>query len=171
MPRSAMKSLLQTFIDIALWRKGPQDLPASPTLVWLVGLLYVTAGFAKAMTLNVSLRPAVIMIGADVLMLTAWSWLVLMLFGRPERFQQTAAAVFGAGVVLGLLEILVYTVQGLMGTRLSPDGGLLLFLLAALVFGRIFMQALDCGLMTGMALTVAIFFSIQEVVEQMLRRF
>ena len=38
----------------------------------------------------------------DPLLLGAWVWLVLRLFGKTERFLQTATAVFGTGAVLGL---------------------------------------------------------------------
>ena len=37
----------------------------------------------------------------DPLLLGAWVWLVLELYGKPERFLQTATAVFGTGAVLG----------------------------------------------------------------------
>jgi len=167
-----MLRLLQTFVDIALWRKGPQDLPASRFLAMLVLVLYVAASFIQVHLFDLRLRTAVLIIAVDVAMLSSWLWLVLAFFGRRQRFVQTITAVLGVGVLLSLLDIFVRSVQLLMGPAPNlPDYWLLLrFLAIALIMGRIFMQALDRGLFTGMALTVAIVYSTEAVAQAMVMR-
>lgn len=162
-----MNPLLQTFIDIALWRKGPQDLPASRFLATAVLSVYIGISFVQARLFHINLRAAVLMIGIDVLMLAVWLWGVLAFFGRRQRFIQTATAVLGVGVLLSALDILV---RGLLilssGGDSRPEGwSLLSFIAFALILGRIFMHALDRGLLTGMALTVAIVYSTHGVVQ------
>lgn len=165
-----MLKLLQTFVDIALWRKGPQDLPASRFLAVSVLLIYIIASFIQVHLFDLRLRTATLIIAVDVAMLMGWLWLVLVFFGRRQRFVQTITAVLGVGVLLGMLDIMVRALQLGMGPAQNlPDYWLLLrFLAIALIMGRIFMHALDRGLLTGMALTVAIVYSTQAVAQLML---
>ncbi len=69
-----------------------------------------------------------------------------------------------------LLDVTVRSAQLGFGwsDELSMNWLKLRFLIMALVLGRIFMLALDRGLITGIALTVAIIYSTQAVVQLML---
>lgn len=165
-----MLRLAQTFIDIALWRKGPQDLPASTLLALMVLATYMVLEFIGVRQFDLSLRASAIFIGVDVLMICGWLWLVLSFFGHRQRFIQTITATLGVGVMILLLDIAIRMLQlGLgLGNDLVDDWLLLRFLLIALLMGRIFMHALERGLMTGMALTVAIIYSTEAVVQIML---
>lgn len=166
-----MLKLLQTFFEIALWRKGPQDLPAARSLALLVLATYILIEFIGVRLFDLSLRAAVVFISVDVLMLSGWLWLVLAFFERRQRFIQTITATLGVGVMILLLDISIRTIQlGLgLGDELAGNWLLVRFLIIALVMGRIFMHALDRGLMTGMALTIAIIYSTEAVAQVMLR--
>jgi hypothetical protein len=162
-----MLRLLHTFLEIALWRKGPQDLPASSGLAALVLIAYVGIEFLSVKLFALNLRSATVFILVDVLMLCAWLWLVLAFFSRRQRFVQTITATLGVGILIVLLDVFVRTLQlslGL-GNTLATNWLLVRFLIIALVMGRIFMHALDRGLMTGMALTVAIVYSTEAVAQ------
>jgi hypothetical protein len=165
-----MLKLLQTFLDIALWRKGPQDLPASRFLVVCALATYVSTSFVQVQLFDLRVRTAMLIIAVDVVMLLGWLWMVLAFFGRSQRFVQTITAILGVGTLLGLLDILVRAIQLAMGPADNlPDNWLLLrFLAIALIMGRIFMHALDRGLITGMALTVAILYSTEFVAQLMI---
>lgn len=167
-----MFKLLQTFVDIAVWRKGPQDLPASQFLAVCVLVTYVLTSFIQVQLFDLRLRSAVLIIAVDVVMLLGWLWSVLAFFGRRQRFVQTITAVLGVGTLLGCLDIVVRSFQLALGPADSlPANWLLLrFCAIALIMGRIFMHALDRGLITGMALTVAIIYSTEEVAQFMLTR-
>lgn len=166
-----MLKLLQTFIDIALWRKGPQDLPASRFLLMLVLGLYVGASFMQFH--NLRLRTALVIVCVDVVMMMLWLWLVLAFFGRSRRFIQTLTAMFGVGTLLAAIDITIAAIQfaaGIPGEEPSTAWLALRFLAISLIMGRIFMHALDRGLLTGMALTVAIVYSTGAVAQLIVTR-
>lgn len=161
---------LQSFLDIALWRKGPQDLPASSLLATLALIAYMSAGFVRMRLFALDQTAALLFICIDALMMGAWLWLVLAFFGRRQRFVQTITATLGVGLLVLLLDVTFRSAQLTFGwsDELSMNWVMLRFLITALVLGRIFMLALDRGLITGMALTVAIIYSTQAVVQLML---
>jgi hypothetical protein len=162
-----MLRFLQSFLDIALWRKGPQDLPASSTLAMLALMAYLGTGFVRMRLFTLDQSTALLFICVDALMLGAWLWLVLAFFGRRQRFVQTITALLGVGLLVLLLDVTIRSAQLALGwsDQVSMSWLRLRFILTALVLGRIFMLALDRGLITGMALTVAIIYSTQAVVQ------
>lgn len=99
-----MTELLRLYTLIALSRKGPQDLPASPILLALTVLGYFVANYV----LNL-LMPAVsawrLHLLVDVAFSLGWFAVLLRAFGKPERFLQTATAMFGYNLVLSPLWI------------------------------------------------------------------
>ncbi len=94
-----MQELIRLFTQIALLRRGPQDLPASVLLLvlTLVGYLAVNA-LMSAILPPVSGWPLQLL--ADTLFTLAWYVALLQLVGRPERILQTGTAVFGFQIVL-----------------------------------------------------------------------
>jgi hypothetical protein len=168
-----MLKLLQTFLDIALWRKGPQDLPASRFLLTFVLAIYVLASFIQVQLLDLRLSTAFVIVGVDVVMMMLWLWLVLVFFGRRQRFIQTLTAMFGVGALLAAIDIVVAVVQIAAGQSTDEPSTLWLslrFFAIALIMGRIFMHALDRGLLTGMALTIAIVYSTGAVAQMIVTR-
>jgi hypothetical protein len=161
---------LQSFLDIALWRKGPQDLPASTTLANLALIAYLSTGFLRMRLFTLDRSTALLFICIDALMLGAWLWLVLAFFGRRQRFVQTITATLGVGLLVLLLDVTIRSAQLALGwsDELAMTWLKARFLVVALVLGRVFMLALDRGLMTGIALTIAIIYSTQAVVQLML---
>jgi hypothetical protein len=123
-----MKELIGLFTQIALLRRGPQDLPASMLLLVLtiggnlcVNLLvalalpplpHAAAGGAHAE--GQWLAPLLI----ETLFTLVWYVALLRLAGRPERTLQTATAVFGLQTVLAPL---TEAFEWLM-VRFSGDG-------------------------------------------------
>lgn len=161
-----MRPLMQAFIDIALWRRGPQDLPASYGLACLVGAIYAGLSLAHILLYGWSVGSASLLVLIDVSMLCVWVWLLLLFFSRRPRFLQTISAVWGVGALLTLLDIGFTATQLLVAGR--PDAPsfwiVLRFLAVILIMGRILRTAIDAGVLTGVALTVAIVFSIDQLV-------
>jgi hypothetical protein len=116
------------------------------------------------------LEASLLFICIDALMLGCWLWLVLAFFGRRQRFVQTITATLGVGLLVLLLDVTLRVLQLALGLgeSLTMNWLMLRFLITALVLGRIFMLALDRGLITGIALTVAIIYSTKAVVQLML---
>src|SRR5262245_23362581 len=117
-----MLKLLQTFLEIVIWRKGPQDLPASGFLAMLVLLVYAGIGLASVQLFQLSLRDAAIMTAVTLLMVSAWLWLVLVFFGRRHRFVQTITATLGVAVFIALLDIAMRSMQLALGLGATPSG-------------------------------------------------
>jgi hypothetical protein len=156
---------LKAFLDIVLWRRGPQDLPASPVLLSLAGAAYVAVSLLQLATLDEPMGAWLVFVVVDPVLLLAGVYGLLRLFGKRERFLQTASAVLGTGAVLGLC--LFLPVQWLVSALgLRPEStaaglaALALVVVFALVTGRIIKLATDTTLFTGVTLSMTYFLLI-----------
>lgn len=151
-----MISLLQVFVDIALWRKGPQHLQASQALLWMVAGLYVVISLIELMVLGKQFSASLLLVAIDVAMTLLWLRLLLQLFAKSERFLQIASAVFGVETLLAILVIAARLVT--MGTtpELPAAMDLLNLALYLVLIGRILALAIDGTLFTGVPLALAI---------------
>jgi hypothetical protein len=99
-----MKELVRLFTQIAMLRRGPQDLPASAVLLALTILGYLAVNFLVSSLLpTIKGWPAQVLV--DALFTLVWYIALLRLLGRPERILQTATAVFGLQALLSPLLI------------------------------------------------------------------
>jgi hypothetical protein len=94
--------LFFAFVDIMLHRRGPDSLPSSRFLLWLL----LAASLAVDLTITWwaggsgrALAVDVLVLGLDVWFV----WALLRTFNRQPRFRQTMTALLGADVVLSLL--------------------------------------------------------------------
>lgn len=95
----------KVFADIARFRKGPEDVPAS---VSLLGIAVGGAVVLKVLLLAVLPLPTgspVLVVGIGVVVALLFLWLLLQLARHPERYVQTTSAVFGFQVVMAPLLI------------------------------------------------------------------
>ena len=166
----AMQRLFQTCLDIALWRKGPQDLPASFSACALIALMYVAITFVQVRFMHQTFARGLALVLVDVGMQCTWLALILVFFSRIQRFPQTLSAVLGVGVLLAALDLLVSSVLLFThaGRDLALEWAFLKLIFMAVVLGRIFTQALDRGLFTGIALVIAIVLSTEAVSDMVL---
>jgi len=156
---------LKAFLDIVLWRRGPQDLPASQMLLWLTAAAYVAVSILQLTLLEEPAAAWLVFVVLDPVLLTAGVYLLLKLFGKTDRFLQTATAVLGTGVVLGLCMFL--PVQWLLTAAGVPvestAAGLValgMVVIFALVTGRILKLATESNLFTGITLSLTYFLLI-----------
>jgi len=164
-----VQQFLRIFLDIVLWRRGPQDLPASATLVRLTLAAYVLVSAVQLLLLDESGIVWFFFLVADPLLLAGWTWLVLKVYGHTERFQQTIAAVFGTGAMLGLglylpLQLLVTGAGFNAESGVAQVVALGLVVAFALVTGRIIKLATDSNLFAGIALALTYFIAINTLV-------
>jgi hypothetical protein len=101
-PRSkpnVMKELFRLFAQIALSRKGPQDLPASYVVLGLTVLGYWVVRYVIS-----SIMPPTdhwrLHLLVEVVFTLVWYAVLLRTVGKPERFVQTATAIFGSWLLL-----------------------------------------------------------------------
>jgi hypothetical protein len=166
--RIVLLQFLKAFLDIVLWRRGPQDLPESRLLLGVAVAAYVTVSVVQLALLDEPPATWFVFVVLDPLLLAGWVFGLLRLFGREARFVQTAAAVFGTGALLGLG--LFLPVQFLVtSSGVAPESvtagiaALGLVVVFALVTGRILQSALETGLFAGMALAFAYFLMINSL--------
>jgi len=99
-----MKDIIRLFTQIALLKRGPQDLPASMLLLVLTLLGYLSVNFLMSSVLPPDAHwqgPLLV----DTLFTLVWYIALLQLLGRPERMLQTVTAVFGLQLVMSPLLI------------------------------------------------------------------
>ena len=100
-----MKELVRLFVEIALMRKGPQDLPASVALLATSAAGYFIVNCLVSAALPPIPGPWLWHLVVDVVFTFVWYALLLRILRRPERFLQTTTAVFGYQAVLAPLWI------------------------------------------------------------------
>ncbi len=96
--------LIKLFLDICLFRKGPQDTPASTMLLnWTLGAYFVV-GFAL-LGLETQWVEAVIQVLLEGAMLLGFVWISLKAAGKMNRFLQTTIAMLGTDALISSLAI------------------------------------------------------------------
>ncbi|HWM67268.1 MAG: hypothetical protein QOI59_3253 [Gammaproteobacteria bacterium] len=112
-----MVELLRLFTQIAMLRKGPQDLPASPLLLVLTIAGYFIAHLIVGEVLPPFPGPWVTHLILDVVFTFVWYALLLYVAKKPERFLQTTIAVYGYQTVLSPLLVAALWLQ----RRFDPE--------------------------------------------------
>jgi hypothetical protein len=164
-----VQHFLRIFMDIVLWRRGPQDLPESGLLLGITFAAYVLVNALQLVLLDEPASAWVFFIVVDPVLLTAWVWAVLRLYGRTARFPQAASAVLGTGALLGVVFYLPLQIlmSGLAVDPTSPLAGVTalgVVVVFALVTGRILKLATDSSLFTGIAAALVYFLVVNELV-------
>ena len=164
-----VQQFLRICLDIVLWRRGPQDLPASSLLLLIAVAAYVAVSAVQLALLGETAATWFFFLVIDPLLLGGWLWLVLRLHGHAERFLQTAAALFGTGAVLGLglylpLQLIITGLGYDPTSGLAQFFALVLVVVFALVTGRIIKLATDSNLFTGIAVSLTYFLLINYLV-------
>lgn len=164
-----MQTLIRLFIDIALHRKGPQDVPAAGSMLGLALLAYLMLGVAtlwpSARSVNLLAGQLALDLGLTVLIFGG----LLAVTGRTERVTQTLSALFGTGALLSALALpFVWVavrvladgapVEGMeLPALLSTMGLFVLLLVSLLVTGHILRHALDWSYSAGVLAAVVYF--------------
>lgn len=152
-----MQQFLKVFVDIVLWRRGPQDLPASGLLVIATLVAYELVSVLQVALLPVNAAELVLYLVIDPLLLLGGLWLLLRLYGRTERWPQVAAAVLGCTTLMGLVMLVPSLLLGGIGADGKPSPAQALLALVSvvafiLVVGRILQHGTDSNLFTGTAI-------------------
>jgi hypothetical protein len=95
-----MMELVRLFVQIALMRKGPQDLPASAVLLGATAAGFFITHCLISVALPPIPGPWFGHLIVETAFTFAWYALLLRLLHRPERYLQTTTAVFGYLAVL-----------------------------------------------------------------------
>lgn len=158
-----MLPILDAFLQIALRRRGPEDLPDSRFLLLVAGLAYVATQAILAASAYGSAGGLVRSLVLDLVLLCGCLWGLLRLSGHAPRYRQTLTAVFGTGALLSVCMVPFnywLDVAGEPGKpALAPTLGLLAVVSWSLVVnGHIFSRALSRPFAAGLVISVAYFF-------------
>jgi hypothetical protein len=100
MVRTTMVDLIRLFTQIAVLRRGPQDVPASALLLAVTVVGYILVNSVVNAVLPPLDGPWLPRLLLDVAFNLVWFALWLSVVRRPERILQTTTAVFGFQAVL-----------------------------------------------------------------------
>ncbi|RUQ29003.1 MAG: hypothetical protein EKK68_13305 [Candidatus Competibacteraceae bacterium] len=127
-----MRVLFNLFLDICLFRKGPQDTPASLALLKMCLAAYGLTSLL-ALLIGTSALVALLQTLVDLALLSGLLYLALRLYRHPRRFEQTLSALTGVGALISVLALpLLFWIGGQ-----SPGGNVelpALLLLALMVW-------------------------------------
>lgn len=147
-----MFEIIKLLFDICLFKKGPQNLPNS---VWLLRILVIVDVGISFLMMNIrtdwfnSLLQAVV----GVLLVVGFSWIMLYVGRRLERFDLTACALLGTDALISF-----FALPGMASMMLGRGALLAFFVIIALmiwhwaVIGHIIRNALEQTLVFSLGL-------------------
>ncbi len=154
-----MKAIIEALWNICLMRLGPQDLPASRVLLYLVAAAYAGAGFVvNVINLpDIGLFTALLSALVDTAVLMGVTALLLWVRDLGARYVQTATALVGTGALFTVMALPLVTLQA----QAAPEGNfavavalIALMLWNLNVVGHILRHALDTRFFIGLLLSV-----------------
>lgn len=164
-----MSAIFKLFLDIAFFKKGPQDVPYS---LFLFGLLFAFSfvleflmGFiwrsrAESFGVLVYIGKLLVVVGFNLVSV----YLVLLFFSKTKRFIQIITAMMGIDLLINLvllaMKLLTTPINGGQATELSALFGmisLLLFCWYLLVYTHILRYGLSVSVLNSVMLTFLLF--------------
>ena len=167
-----MWRLTQVFAEIALHRRGPDELPASQFLLGLTLTAYLAAGFVSVRVsepaeraLELTLLGSTLYLGfiglivLETLLYLLFVWAVLRVYGRSRRFLQTASALLGVETLLSGIGIpILVWMSAARASGGAPTVATLLYLALFLwsvdVAGFILSKALQRAYFVGVLIVI-----------------
>ncbi len=146
--------LIKLFLDICLFRKGPQDTPASTMLLkWTLGA-YFLVGFVL-LGLETRWVEAVLQILLEGVMLLGFVWVSLKAAGKMNRFVQTTIAMLGTDALISSFAVpLIAVAMAYPQTAIITLLLLMLMLWHLGVVAHILRHALSQTLAIGLGLAI-----------------
>ena len=156
-----MYALVHPFVQIALLRMKPQDLPWSPLLLWLALAAHWLLGVVVN-TFRMALPGAVLSALLGTLLLAALTASLLYLNRLGNRLMQTLTALAGTDVVVGFVLLPVFASLHGNVERSAAGGvpGLLLLMLLAwslAVTGHVLRHALGAPFPLGVVIALVFY--------------
>ena len=152
-----MSAVIDLFLDICLFRKGPQDAPASTLLLAIAIVAYVLVGLVL-FGIEVGPTQALLQIVVEGGALLGFTYLTLLASGYRNRILQTTIAMVGTDALIStsalpLVVVALYTQEGQIAYALL----LALTLWHLAVIAHILRHALSRSYSHGLVLAIAYF--------------
>lgn len=162
----ATMKLILRFIDICLFKSGPADIPASHWLFKLSLIIYFIIGVIVSRVdsnWEISLFTSLI----DLVVMIAFTAILLKSRGMLNRYQQTVTAMAGAGSCLGIVAIPVLVLFNSVSEQVQTSSLVMLLVIALMLWSlmitaHIFRQALE--IKAGTAVMITIIYTILSLI-------
>lgn len=160
-----MEALIRLLGNICRFKKGPQDIPSSSSLL----IVFLGSNFILETLLGLSvysLLPAFILAFLSVLTLLAFTWVWLKLFKLDNRFVQTATAFIGVSLITNILVFLPVLVLWKAGILSDGSYGMLNLLQifwVLSIYAHIYKNALNISFFLGFALAITYFITFNTI--------
>jgi hypothetical protein len=157
-----MHPLLKAFIDIALRRQGPEQLPASGFLLGIAAATFFLADLSGYLLSDLQLQQIVSLSLIGPLYLAAFTVLVLRIHQQRVRTVQTLSALFGVGAIFNLAQVALAVVASSLPEHedlnlMVSVAWLAIVVLNVSAFGYILQRALDRDTVSGVVLSLIYF--------------
>lgn len=168
---SSLTALFNYFFDLCLLRAKPQDLHASNVLLVLTLMVNLLLAACTLGEIYGGASRALLAGLVDNLFLLAVLWLLLFWKGVAPRLIQTASAIFGVSILLGLILIPIRALGGPQTadpqsvSLLVGLGSLLVLVWFLVVMGHILRHALDMPMGRGIMIAIIIFVASNQLME------
>lgn len=158
-----LRALFGGLLDIAFFRRGPENLPASQALLALVVAMFIVLLVVMSVLVSLPAADALAVSIVQSVVMLAWFRGALAVANKRERFLQTATALFGVNVLF--LPALVPLSNALRpyiekaDPTVAPPAALLLVTLWLMLWGfiveiRIVKAAFECSWLGAVLLVV-----------------
>ena len=156
-----MSEILRAFFDIALRRRGPEDLPASVFLLSISLVGYVVVSAATVAFYADTMSDLAAQLGLDLVLMFGFFGLLLGVHRKLPRFTQTMTALLGTGMLLAAIAMqLVAWIYSDASGASSTIPAVLMYLIvlwSLSITAHILQRALEIPFLGGVLLAVAYF--------------
>ncbi len=152
-----MQGILKIFTDIMLFRKGPQDLPASTSLLnvfIIINILISLIPNEVNYNLGISVITSLVYVGASLFFIQTILNIKENMTSTSNyrvRYVQSATSILGIHAVIGLITSLIFFLNN------DPDSIIFVILIATvyswIIYGYIFKLTLDCTTFMGLSIS------------------
>lgn len=156
-----MNALFNYFVNLCLLRAAPQDLPGSSALLGVVFVIDALMGTLLMATTKLGPGLALVESVFELGLMLGALRIALFLSGHPARFNQSATAIMGSGILISLLALPLLAGGAVSGGEV--DAGSVMLLLGMVVWsvvilGHILRHTFD--LTPGLGVAVAALYSL-----------
>jgi len=144
-----MYAFLKLFFGICLLKKGPQDIPVSSCLLFLLIPIYAIISFL-ILALSTDTFNALVQIFVEILLVLGFSKVILYFARKPERYLQTTCALMATDTLISLFAFPAMVSLVGQNSALAFFSIMLLMFWHWIVSGHIFSHAVEQPLTFGL---------------------
>ncbi len=159
-----MYELLSLIFGICIFKKGPQDIPASNVLIRLLIPVYAVISFLMLL-LNTNWYSAILQVGVEIALILGLSWAILLIGNQSARYQQTVCALMATEALISFIALPSMATLIGQGAGLAYIAIVLLMVWHWAVSGHIFSHALGRPLVFGLAVSFMYILTSFQVME------